>query len=212
MVTEEKDFLRTQELRLFQDHASPNLRTFFLCAILTGMRQGELLALHWDCIDFASMQIRVRRGLYKGAFIEPKSASSRRDIDMAPMLAQALRESPSRFAGDLVFPQANGKPMNPNNLRSREFKPTLRRAGLRDLPFHSLRDSYAALMIHAGHHPKYIQAQMGHASIRMTLDLYGHLMEETNPAASVKLQETFLEEPKLQESGHKMVTEKPAAN
>ena len=98
--------------------------------------------------------------------------------------------------------------MNPSNLINREFDPTLKRASLRHVPFHSLRDSYAALMIQAGHHPKYIQAQMGHASIKMTMDLYGHLMEETNPAASIKLQETFLEGPKIQESGHNLVTEK----
>ncbi len=49
---------------------------------------------------------------------------------------------------------------------------------------------------------------MGHASIKMTMDLYGPLMEETNPAASIKLQETFLEGPKIQESGHKLVTKK----
>jgi len=202
--------LRAWELRLLLDHARPKYRTLFLCAILTGMRQGELLALHWNCVDFASMQIRVRRSLYKGSFVEPKSAKSRREIDVAPILAQALRELSSRFAGELVFPQPNGKPMNPSNLINREFNPTLKRASLRHVPFHSLRDSYAALMIWAGHHPKYIQAQMGHASIKMTMDLYGHLMEETNPAASIKLQETFLEGSELRESGHKMVTEMPA--
>jgi integrase len=119
VVMEEKDFLRTWELRLLLDNARPRNRTLFLCALLTGMRQGELLALHWKCVDFASMQIRVRRSLYKGSFVEPKSARSRREIDMAPMLARALRELSSRFAGELVFPQPNGKPMNPSNLINR---------------------------------------------------------------------------------------------
>jgi integrase-like protein len=67
-------------------------------------------------------------------------------------------------------------PYDPNNLVKRDFVRTLRRAGLPKIRFHDLRHTYAALLIAAGAHPKYIQAQLGHASITTTLNTYGHLL------------------------------------
>ena len=92
------------------------------------------------------------------------------------------------------FSQANGKPLDPNNLVKREFKRALRRAGLRDISFHSLRHSFTALLIEADQNPKYIQTQLGHASIKTTMDRYGHLVRGENPEASKRLQAVFLEE------------------
>jgi integrase len=65
--------------------------------------------------------------------------------------------------------------LNDDNFRHRVFRPAVRRSGLTGLRFHDLRHTYAALMVAAGAHPKYLQAQMGHSSIGVTLDLYGHL-------------------------------------
>lgn len=205
MPQQEMDFLDPEELRLFLDHANPHYRPLFLCAMLTGLRRGELLALQWGDIDFAKGQIRVRRSLYQGQFIEPKSERSRRTIDMAPMLIETLKSIPSRFAGELVFCQENGKPLDPNNLVKREFKRALRRAGLRDISFHSLRHSFTALLIEADQNPKYIQTQLGHASIRTTMDRYGHLLRGENPEASKRLQAVFLEE-----NGSKVVADEAA--
>ena len=61
---------------------------------------------------------------------------------------------------------------------ARIYRPAVRRAGLAPLRFHDLRHTYAALMVAAGSHPKLLQAQMGHASITVTLDLFGHLYPE----------------------------------
>jgi integrase len=77
------------------------------------------------------------------------------------------------------------------NLVKRHFFPALKRAGLRRVRFHDLRHTYAALLIDQGEHPKYIQGQMGHSSIKVTMDTYGHLMEQTNPEASKRLDETL---------------------
>jgi hypothetical protein len=63
----------------------------------------------------------------------------------------------------------------------------LRRAGLRHIRFHDLRHTYTSLLIAQGAHPKYIQAQLGHASIQTTLDRYGHLMPEIHQAEARKL-------------------------
>ena len=61
---------------------------------------------------------------------------------------------------------------------SRVFRPAVRRAGLGRVRFHDLRHTHAALMIRAGGHPKLLQAQLGHASISVTLDTYGHLFPD----------------------------------
>jgi integrase len=77
--------------------------------------------------------------------------------------------------------------MDADNFRHREFPRALRRAGLRHIRFHDLRHTYASLLIAQGSHPKYIQAQLGHASIQTTLDRYGHVMPEIHQAEARKL-------------------------
>ena len=68
--------------------------------------------------------------------------------------------------------------------------PALKRAGLPKIRFHDLRHTYASLLIAQGEHPKYIQVQMGHSSINVTMDIYGHLMDTTNRGAANRLGET----------------------
>lgn len=73
----------------------------------------------------------------------------------------------------------------------RGFYPTLRKAGIRKIRFHDLRHTYASLLIRQGEHPKYIQSQKGHWSIKVTIDIYGHLMEATNHEAANKIGATI---------------------
>jgi len=95
---------------------------------------------------------------------------------------------------DLVFPSESGTPLEKNNLVRRHFEPALRRAGLRRLRFHDLRHTFASLLIDQGEHPKYIQAQMGHSSINVTMDTYGHLMNTVNQESAKRLDSTVFEE------------------
>lgn len=72
---------------------------------------------------------------------------------------------------DVVFPGPEGRHSQHDNVIKRYYNPALRRAGLRQFSFHSLRHSNASMRIHAGQNIKYIQTQMGHASINITLDV-----------------------------------------
>ena len=74
----------------------------------------------------------------------------------------------------------------------RRFHPALRRAGLPKMRFHDLRHTYASLLIAQGENPKYIQTQLGHSSIQITMDVYGHLMDTVNREAASKLGRTVL--------------------
>ena len=71
----------------------------------------------------------------------------------------------------------------------------MRRSGLGPVRFHDLRHTYAALMVAAAAHPKYLQAQMGHSSIRVTLDLYGHLYADANRSVLAELDRLVEREP-----------------
>ena len=183
----EMQILTPPEIRRLLDAADEPVRTLLLCAVLTGMRRGELLGLRWEDIDLEGHRIFVRRALWRGKFVTPKSRRSRRTIDMAPTLRTSLAKLPSRFQGGLVFCRTDGEPINPDIFAQRDWARALRRAELRRIRFHDLRHTYASLLIAQGAHPKYIQVQLGHASIQTTLDRYGHLMPDAHAAEARKL-------------------------
>jgi integrase len=110
---------------------------------------------------------------------------------VAPTLKAALTRLPSRFKGEMVFTSAEGDIMDPDNFSSRDWARVLRRSKPQRIRFHDLRHTYASLLIVQGAHPKYIQAQLGHASIRTTLDRYGYLMPEIRQAEARKLDRLF---------------------
>lgn len=187
---EEMDFLNPEEISLLLQNVKPQHFTLLLTAILTGMRRGELLALQWGDIDWRSAQISVRRSLYKGTFVSPKSQNGVRRIIMSPTLQRHLEQyrfRTQRFDSDLVFCTDQGKPLDPDNIVKREFQPALDRAGLRRIRFHDLRHTFASLLIANGENIKFVQNQLGHASAKTTLDRYGHLFPGTQQEAAKRL-------------------------
>jgi integrase len=154
-----------------------------MLAALTGLRQGELFALRDRNVDLEAKTLMVENGVYKGEFWPVKTRASRRRVDLSATALRVLRQQLlARKPNDLtlVFPSPEGAILQDDNFRHRVFSPAVRRTKLTGFRFHDLRHTYAALMVAAGAHPKYLQAQMGHSSIRVTLDLYGHLFPDAN--------------------------------
>jgi len=167
--------------------ADERWRAIFLTAVSTGLRQGELFGLRWSDIDWTAKQIHVRRQYTYRRFCELKTRYSRRRVGLSDELIAELKRWKLRCPKgehDLVFPTGAGNPENHSNLLRRGFYPALRRAGLRKIRFHDLRHTYASLLIAANVHPKRIQALLGHSSIKVTMDTYGHLMNETDNEAA----------------------------
>ncbi|MFC2076506.1 tyrosine-type recombinase/integrase [candidate division KSB1 bacterium] len=194
VVEEEMDNLSPEEVRIFLEEASPEHHTLFLTAVLTGMRRGEILGLQWGDINWNNSQIHVKRSIWNNEFVTPKSKYSIRRIDMSPELVSALREHQLRCPKgdlDLIFCNSEGKPLDPANLVHRHFLPALRRSKIRKMRFHDLRHTNVALRIDQGQNIKYIQNQLGHASIQTTLDRYGHLIKEVNTEQALKLDEAL---------------------
>jgi integrase len=170
-----------------QQHASWYY-PLLLCAVRTGMRMGELLGLQWGDIDFRGRFIEVRRAIVRGEIVPTKSGKIRR-VDTSQHLTNTLKtlrvrrkeETLKLGWGDVpewVFVNEVGRLLDPNNLRKRIFHRCLEKAGIRRVRFHDLRHTFASLLIARNESPKKIQALLGHHSIQVTMDIYGHLYTE----------------------------------
>lgn len=150
--------------------ASEQDGTIFLTAAFTGLRQGELIALHWRDVDFVGSLLRVRASYAGGALTTPKSGKVR-SVPLAPEVAKALAKLSQRelFTGDddLVFPGESGAFLDASALR-RRYKAALKQAGLRPLRFHDLRHTFGTRMI-AKADIRRVQEWMGHADIQTTM-------------------------------------------
>jgi integrase len=190
--------------------AGTRFEVLFVLALKTGMRRGELLALHWGDVDLDKgvLQIRgtlrrTREGLRIGT---PKTAASRRKIVLSSSSVVALRRHRARqqeerqAAGGLwqdfglVFPNTLGRPMEPRCLLSDVYRPLLERAGLPPVTFHTLRHTAATLLLAEGEHPKVVQELLGHAQVSITLDRYSHMTPRLMSNAAALMDQLLDEE------------------
>ncbi len=166
---------------------------FFLTALRAGLRKGEVIALKWGDIQFgendrsSNRYILVQRNWACDEFTSPKSKKSRR-VDLSRQLRQVLidlrdehllaayAQDRASIADDLVFPSKAGTPIKPDNIAVRYMQPALAKAGLRKFRFHDLRHTFGSLLIQDGASLTYVKEQMGHSSIQITVDTYGHLV------------------------------------
>jgi integrase len=172
------------ELRLLIDRAPDRWRPLIVTAIFTGLRVSELRGLRWSDVDLDAGIIHVtQRADQYGAIGSPKSRAGTRDIPLVPLAVNTLRQCPR--SGELVFTNRDGNQLFYSNFHKFAWKPLLKACGL-DFEFHSLRHAAASLFIELGWQPKRIQAVMGHSSITMTFDRYGHLFPAGDISADMK--------------------------
>ncbi len=153
-------------------------RALWATALYAGLRRGELQALRWQDIDFTAGLIRVERGWdAKAGPIEPKSRAGRRRVPLARPLRSHLVAhrllSQESSPGSLVFGHGDAAFSEKTIRRARA---AWKHANLNGLGLHECRHTYAAYMIAAGVNAKALSTYMGHSSITVTLDRYGHLM------------------------------------
>ncbi|HSL99640.1 MAG TPA: tyrosine-type recombinase/integrase [Candidatus Limnocylindria bacterium] len=195
---EKIDFLTPEEGRILLEAAKAHRARHYpilATALYTGARQGELLALQWGDIDWHGKFIEIRRANWRGIISTPKSGKGRR-VDLADHLAGILSEhrrvlvAEALKAGkpmpDWVFPSEEGTPLDAANLR-KVFAKVLKKAGLRQIRFHDLRHTFASWLIANGESLAYVKEQMGHHSIQITVDTYGHLIPGANREAVNRL-------------------------
>ena len=185
--------------------AYPQHYAYFLCLARTGMRAGEALGLHWEDIQFGRDTDDPHRFLHvqrtydpvHHAFNTPKNGKSRR-VDMSQELRTALlalrnqRFDAAVLHGTTTIPPVvycgpHGGPLSPTWLYKLHRR-VCARAGLQGNRVHDLRHSYATIQLYEHHAPiQYVSEQLGHASIKITVDTYGHPRQGTSIALADRL-------------------------
>lgn len=175
----------------------------YYLAITTGLRQGELLGLMWEDIDFSSGVLHVKRQLQRvpgnGVRLsEPKTKAGRRQIQLGPECVNQLithrksqdieREGDRWDERGLVFPSSVGTPTGQRNLH-RSYKRLLKKAGLPDIRFHDLRHTAATLMLLNGIPLIIVSRRLGHSKSSVTLDIYGHYIPGMQAEAAAMMDE-----------------------
>ncbi|MEW2356543.1 site-specific integrase [Spirillospora sp. NPDC029432] len=193
----EVEVLTAAQVREVSAKMPARWRAVVLVAAGTGLRISEVVGLTWDRIDLEAGSVTVDRQMSTKRLLAPvKTRKSRRVVPMPDVVADALRAHREAFpplmqeVGDLdgktvhrtalVFTRADGAPANAGDVR----RPFMRARDAVGLPasvtFHVLRHTYASLLIAGGTHLTVIRDRMGHSSISITSDTYGHLYPEEN--------------------------------
>jgi integrase len=201
-------FLDPNESRRFLEVAKGDRHeALYALDITTGLRPEELYGLRWKDLDLENCRLTVNQVVAKTRrkkgedvsryeFGPPKTDKSRRTIDYPAFVAELLSlerqcviES-RRLAGNrwkeagLVFPSQVGTPLEERNVL-RRFQTICEDNDLPKLRLYDLRHTHASLLIDEGVHPKKISERLGHSSIKLTMDTYGHLFEGSDGSGSV---------------------------
>lgn len=192
---------------LLQEAESDAYCNLFIVAMFTGMRQGELLGLSWECVYFNTgiitikQQLQCKDGTY---FLETPKNGKGRTILPAPMVMEALHQEYLKQqlaqiqAGNLwcnpfnlVFTDALGKNLVRRTV-VKHFKAISQRAGISERTrFHDLRHSFAVTSLYAGDDIKTVQANLGHATAQFTLDFYGHVTQKMRRDSADRMQQFY---------------------
>lgn len=199
--------LNREQARVFVEAAAgERLEALYALALATGMRQGELLALHWGDIDMerrvlsVRWSVRYRSGVF--TFKEPKTRRSRRRIALADQTVELLRAHRRRqleerlCAGsawqgeaydELVFCNEIGTPLSLYGPVRSGFLRVLRRSGVPTIRFHDLRHTCATLALSSNVNPKVVSEMLGHSTVAITLDIYSHVLPDMQEDAAATL-------------------------
>ncbi len=201
--------LTTKEVQQFLQAAQeicPEYYPLLLMAVRAGLRRGELVALQWGDLqlggdaDQADRFVVVRHNYVRREHTTTKSKKTRR-VDLSRELRRALVELRDKrlleaflkgkndISDELVFRSPNGTILDPDNLYHRVFLPVLAKAGIRKIRLHDLRHTFGSLLIQNGASIVYVKEQMGHSSIQVTVDIYGHLIPGANVSFVDRLDE-----------------------
>ncbi|MBS4958184.1 MAG: site-specific integrase [Clostridium sp.] len=208
-------FSLSEQLKFIEVISGHELETLFITALDSGLRQGELLALTWDDIDFLNECIIVNKtvklisevsknGREKGEYLlqTPKSIKANRTVTIPTVLVKRLKQyrieqlqnklKISNLYNDnnLVFCNQYGKYLDSSKVR-KELKKILKNNKMSDRKFHDLRHTYATRLFELGEDPKTVQELLGHSNISITLDTYTHVLENMKKKAASKLNDLY---------------------
>jgi len=189
-------FLNADEVEALADAIVEPYGTLVRFAAYSGLRAGEIAALRVGRVNLMRRRVEVAESLAivprQGLVFGPTKNYQRRTVPLPAFLTDELAEYLAREGrtgrDDLVFTSQQGAPLRQHHFYWRYFKPAVQRAGLDVQPrFHDLRHTCVALLIAEGAHQLTIMRRLGHSSIQVTLDTYGHLFPELEEDVTQRL-------------------------
>jgi integrase len=208
-------FLTAEQVDLLAGAAKPPYDLLIRFAAATGLRPSELCGLRIGRLNLMKGTAEVAEALTVVAGrteLGPTKTNIRRTVALPRFLCEDLARhlaARSHEAGrpvgseEYVFTAAEGGPLRRDLLHKRYVRPAVLKAGLPEgLRVHDLRHTCASILIGLGAHPKVIQERLGHSSIMVTMDVYGHLFPSLNEALTERLDEVF-------RAARRPATEKP---
>ena len=197
--TEGRTLTPAEAKALLHELSGHRNEALYALMLSVGLRRGEVLGLRWDDLNARTGVLNIRRQLRREATglvaADTKTARSRRAVNLPQPMMEMLKHHRSNQATErlalgeawtdsgYIFTTSIGTPIDPRNLL-REFKSLCASAGLGDWHLHELRHSAASLMLAMGVPLQVVSEVLGHASIRMTADVYGHILEPDRQAAA----------------------------
>ncbi len=197
-------YSKVEAQRLLATAEGDRLAALYTLALTTGLRIGELLGLTWRRVDLQAGTLQVVATLGRApdgwTLGEPKTQRSRRTIILTPLAIEALRAHQARQAAerlavadvwidrDLVFCDAVGGFLSPEYVSRYAFPQLIARADVPRRRFHDLRHSCASILLRAGIPLKVVSEILGHTSITITADVYGHVTAEMQRDAARAMQ------------------------
>lgn len=204
-------FLTVEQARSVLAAAADHpLYALFATILSLGLRLGEALGLTWSNVDFTKSRITIERTLQrvKGTMqlLDPKTEGSNRKVDLPGVTVAALRqhhirqEHAKEWAGEkwsgnpwnLVFTSANGLPLDERSVLRWFQNVILKKAGVEKIRIHDLRHSAVAILLAQGVQARAISELLGHSSVAFTLQVYGHLMEETKRETANRMDDALI--------------------
>lgn len=178
-------------------------RALALLLTMTGLRRGEACGLQWDCVDFATGEITIKRNVQPckgGVYVTtPKTGRERTVLappDVLDLLRQLRQEQPVTVRWVFARPHST-EPINPNSVTN-HFRQMGRRYGLEDFHPHKLRHSFASIAIEQGADVAAVSKCLGHSTIQTTLAVYTHTNQAATRRAASKVWQA-LQPPKQEE-------------
>lgn len=202
-MKERKDawqFLDFEDSEKFLDAVPEQWKTLFLCAMRTGLRISELIALRWRDIDFKRKVIEARNTLYRGKLYPTKSYAMR-EIPMTQDLVKALAGT-RHLRSEFVFCGSDGKPIHRGSVR-KPLQAAIKKSGVKRIRFHDIRHCFASHLVMCNVGIKKVQELLGHSSLQMTLR-YSHLTPACREEA-IKALEEKISTLTWSQSGHPQV-------
>ncbi len=175
---------------LLKAAADDRLSALYVVTLLLGVRRSEALALRWADLNLEDGVLTVRGSLHRAGgsltILPPKTRGSRRTVPLPPMVVAALTAHQARQVEErqaarrewpdngFVFTTPRGTPIEPRNF-TRMFKEVCEAAGVRSVRLHDLRHTCVSLLLALGIHPRVVMEIVGHNTLEMTMNVYGHV-------------------------------------